>query len=116
MANTISASEGYYQDTLAHNPAFLIRLKAQMIAVALNVKAEPLGTSQHLLRSNYANVVLGNAEEYTRRAATVMADTASLLNKTTIVDGIPTSSATDGDIFSGVTAAWTILAGGDTGS
>lgn len=116
MANSISATEGYYQAQLAISLSFLSRLKVQMITVAMNVKAEALSTAQHSLRSNYATLVLNNTDSCTKNAAPLLAVLPNLLAKTTVVDGVATTSATDAEIFSQVTSSWTILAGGDTGS
>lgn len=115
MANTISASEGYYQERLVNSLIFITTLKAQMIKVALVVKAEALNTPQHSIRSAYASAVMNNPDEYTRRAATTIAGTGNLLNKTTITDGVAVTTATDAEIFSQVSSSWTNLAGGDTG-
>lgn len=116
MANTISATEGYFQDRLADSLEFQTTLKAQMIKTALVIKAEALNTPQHALRSAYASSVMNNPDEYARRAATTIVGTGNLLNKTTIVDGNAQTTATDAEIFSQLGSSWTILAGGDTGS
>lgn len=116
MPNTISASEGYFQSLLSNSSGFIATLKAQMIKVALVVKAEALSISQHAIRSNYASAVINNPDEYARRAAVTIVGTGNLLNTVNIIDGIATSSASDAAIFSQVSSSWTILAGGDTGS
>lgn len=116
MANTISASEGYFQSQLANSIVFIATLKAQMIKVALVIKAEALNTSQHMTRSNYASAVINNPDEYARRAATTIVGTGNLLNKVTITDGNAVTTATDAEIFSQVSSSWTNLAGGDTGT
>lgn len=115
MPNVISASEGYFQGQLASSPGFLTTLKAQLIKVALVVKAEPLNIPQHIIRSQYASAVMNSPDEYARRAAITIVGTGNLLNKTTIVDGVAQTSATDAEIFSQISTTWTLLAGGDTG-
>lgn len=115
MANSISATEGYFQGRLAASPLFIATLKAQMIKVALVVKAEALSTPQHALRSSYASSVINSPDEYTNRAAATIVGTGNLLNTVTVTDGVAVTSATDAAIFSQVSASWTILAGGDTG-
>lgn len=116
MANTVSASEGYFQKQLANSLVFIATLRAQMIKVALVVKAEALSTPQHSIRSSYASSVINSPDEYTNRAAATIVGTGNLLNTVTITDGVATTSATDASIFSQVSASWTILAGGDTGT
>lgn len=116
MPNTISATEGYYQSQLSQSLSFLSRLKIQMIQVALNVKAEALSVTKHDVRSNYASLVLNNTDSCTKNAAPILVAMPNLLGKTTIIDGNAVTSATDNEIFSQVSASWTILAGGDTGN
>jgi hypothetical protein len=116
MANSITASEGYYQDRLINSQIFLTILRAQLIKVALVVKAEALSTPQHALRSSYASLVLQNTDTYTRNAAPLIVASGNLLNTITVTDGIAITSANESAIFSQVSSSWTILAGGDTGA
>lgn len=116
MANTITASEGYYQAQLSGSSIFLTRLRQQLIAVATTVKAEALATQYHAARANFATLVLGDPNGYAARSAPLLVTTANLVGTVSIVDGGAASSVSDAALLSQVTSSWNLLAGIDTGA
>jgi len=115
MANTITATEGYYESQLSQSSTFLVRLKQQLLAVATTVKSEALNTPFHGVRSNFANLVLGDPSGYAVRVAPLVANSANLLGTVTIVDGVASTNVLDAALLSQVTTLWNLMAGQDTG-
>jgi hypothetical protein len=116
MPNTITATEGFYQDQLSRSVSFLTRLKQQLVTVATSVKAEAQATPFHQARTNFANLVLGDPVGYAARCAPVIVSLANLVGTVSIVDGEASTGVTDAALLSQVTSSWNLLAGVDTGA
>lgn len=112
----MALSEGFLQMQLAKDPDFLTRLSYLMVQQARVVKDEPLGTPQHLGRTNYATSVINNPQGMTSSAAVMLVGGPNLIGTVTMEDAGVTTSATDPAITSQIATFWNALAGVDSGT
>lgn len=109
--------ESTTQMRLAKDVDFLERVAYNMVKTAKDVKAEALATACHTQRSSYATNVINSPESFARVAAVMIVGGVNLIGTVSFDgQGKPTSSVTDGALFSQINTFWSALSGCDTGS
>jgi hypothetical protein len=107
-------NSSFTQQALANAPHFRQRVRAALATVAWQVLSEAGSVENHVIRANYARLVLANLDSVTGQILGWLVERPNLTAFTTSYDftiGSVVTASGDPDIESQLATDWNVLAG-----